>query len=107
MVRFEDKKVGQIYDPLLIFEVLAGAPPRNFDWGDGLRLGGRIQVSQNPDSGFSSDFAHFILEILKNLKILANIQKFSLKIYGGHPFQNFEPGDTSPHPPPGGDAYGS
>ena len=34
------------------------------------RLGGRVQVSQNhlpPNSNFSSDFAHFISEILENL----------------------------------------
>ena len=46
------------------------------DWG------GQIQVSQNylpPNSYFSSDFAQFILEILKNLKILVYIQKFFSK----------------------------
>ena len=38
------------------------------DWGGG---GGRVQFSQNhlpPNSDFSSDIAHFILEILEILK---------------------------------------
>ena len=45
------------------------------------RLRGRIQKSQNhlpSNSDFSSDFAHFNLEILRNLKILVYIQNFFL-----------------------------
>ena len=65
------------------------------DWGEGGR--GQIQASQShlsPNSDFSSDFAHFILEILKNLKISVYIQNFSLKIVisGGTFPRNSEPG---------------
>ena len=43
---------------------------------------GRIQVSRNhlpPSSDFSSDFAHFILEISEDLKEIANIKKVFFK----------------------------
>ena len=58
------------FKPYLI--KMTGASPRSFDWvGDGFRLGGRIQVSQNhlsQNSDFSSDFARFILKLLEELK---------------------------------------
>ena len=58
---------------------ISGASPRSFGCGEeGSRLGGRIQASQNhvpPNSDLCSVFAHFILEILENPKILTNIQK--------------------------------
>ena len=62
---------------------------------------GQIQASQShlsPNSDFSSDFAHFILEILKNLKISVYIQNFSLKIVisGGTFPRNSEPGGRVP-----------
>ena len=59
------------------YEVSTGG--MDADWGGGR---GQIQASQShlsPNSDFSSDFAHFILEILKNLKISVYIQIFSLK----------------------------
>ena len=70
----------------------------NPDWGR------RIQVSRNhppPNSDFFSGFAHFILEILENLKVSANIPKIFCKkrdFWGNIP-QNFETGDTSPASP--------
>ena len=73
-------------------------------WG-WIPTGGRIQVSQNhlpPNSKFSSDFGHFILKMLKDLKILANLyQEFFLKntISGGYPPQ-FQTGGTSCAPIP-------
>ena len=54
-----------------------------------------------PNSYFSSDFAHFILEILNNLKILAYVQNYFFK---KHDFWGYPPGilnrggDTSPPP---------
>ena len=65
--------------------------------------GGQIQVGQNhlpPNSYFSSNFAHFILEILKNLKIFTDIHQFSLKIHpGGISPRISDQGDVSPIPP--------
>ena len=62
---------------------LAGSSPRSFAWGDGFRLGGGTDSGESkpptPNSNFSSDFAHFIVEILESQKKLANIQ-LSLKI---------------------------
>ena len=89
-----------------------GASPQDSD------LGGRIQVVQNhvpPNSDFSSDFALFILEILKNIKIWAYIQKCFFKnrdFWGDIPTEFWTGGDTSPPSPPrwlrpcGGDAHG-
>ena len=68
--------------------------------------GGRIHVSQNhlpTNLDCSPDFAHFILEILENLKTV-NIQNISLNDFWGTSPQNFELGDTSPVPT-GGDAH--
>ena len=66
-------------------------------------------MSQNhlpPNSDFSSEYAHFTLEIWENLKIFAKIQKFSLKvaISGVRP-QKFRNGGTRPPSPHGGDAH--
>ena len=90
---------------------------QSFDWGGG----GQIQVSQNHlplNSDFSSDFAHFDLEILTNPKILvsdfwvsdfwfflflSDFFLFFFLISGGQiSHQNFELGDTSSS----GDAHG-
>ena len=60
-----------------------------------------------PNSNFSSDFGHFILEILENLKVFTNIQKISLKnrdFWGDIP-PEFRTGGTCPRHPPGGDAH--
>ena len=60
--------------------------------------GGQIQVGQNhlpPNSYFSLNFMHFILEILKNLKIFRYSKK-SLKNHSG--FRG-DQGDVSPFPP--------
>ena len=63
--------------------------------------GGRIQVNENhlpPNSDFSSDFGHIILEISENLKILTNKLKIFTKnrdFWGISP-RNFEPGGTRP-----------
>ena len=78
---------------------LPGASPQIFDWG------GRIQVSQNhlpPNSNFSSDFTHFILEILENPKNGKNSKKKSLKplFIGGHPSRNLELGGHDTASPP-------
>ena len=61
-----------------------------------------------PKSDFSPDFAHFVLEILENLKVLTNIQKIFLRItiYGGCP-PKFRPGATRPPIAPGGNAHDS
>ena len=50
-----------------------------FQLGGRILTGGQSQVGGNhltPNSDFSSDFPHFILEILKNHKIWAYIKKF-------------------------------
>ena len=77
---------------------------------DGFRLGGRIHVSENhlpPNSDFSSDFAHFVLKILKNLEILVSVQEFFLKncdFRWGHPpgilNRGGGGGKRTPSPPP-------
>ena len=82
----------------------AGALPQGFEWGNGFQLGRCIQVSQShlpPNFDFSSCIAHVILEILENLKILANIQKISFEHHDflGHP-PEFQTGGTYPHHPP-------
>ena len=74
--------------------------------GDRFRLGGQIQVSQNhlpPNSDFSSDFAHFILEIPENPNFSVNIQKIFFKncdFWGGHPPRILNRGDMYPPSPP-------
>ena len=78
----------------------------NFRLGDGFRLGGRIQVNENhlpPNSYFSSDFGHIILEISENLKILTNKLKNFIKnrdFWGDIPPEFRTGGDTSPPSPP-------
>ena len=69
-------------------------------------------MSQNhlpPNSDFSSDFVHFILEILENMTILAKIQKISINmaISGGDIDPEFRTAGTRPRhpPPPDGDAH--
>ena len=71
------------------------------------RGGGADSVPSNApttNSVFSSDFDHFILKILKNVKLLTSSlkKKISVKIAisGWRPPQTFEPGDESPSPPP-------
>ena len=63
--------------------VQAGVLPRSLDWEGGLiPTGGRIQLSQNhlpQNFDFSSNFAHFILKILENLKMLANIKEKTIE----------------------------
>ena len=82
-----------------------GASPRIFDWGDKSWPGGRIQVSQNhllPNSDFSFDFAHFILERMENPKVLANIPKkipYKPRFLGRTSPRNFEPGGHVPRIP--------
>ena len=81
-------------------------PGRRHEISTGGRIppGGWIQVSQNdlsPNSGFSFDFAHFILEILKNRKILAKIQKKSLKVViSGRTSPRISHRVEEPHPHP-------
>ena len=77
------------------------APPRSFDWG-----GGRILVRQThlpPNYDFSSDFGHFILKILKNLKFLVSYlkQNFKNRYFGGggRPPSTFWLGGRVPRPP--------
>ena len=83
----------------------AGASPRIFDWGTDSDWGEQIQMNQShlpPNSDFSSDFGHFILETLENMKILTNTQKFSLKnrdFWGDIP-PEFRTGATCPRHPP-------
>ena len=66
-------------------QLCSGASQRSFDGGGGgadSDWKGRIQVSRNhlpPNSDFSSDFAHFILEISEDLKEIANIKKIFFK----------------------------
>ena len=73
--------------------------------------GGHSQVGGNhltPNSDFYLDFPHFILEILKNLKILAYIQKFFFKngeFRGDIPPGILNRGGHVPTIPPGGDAH--
>ena len=68
--------------------------------------GERIQVNQNhlpPNSDFSSDFGHFILGTLENLKVLTNIQKLVFKnreFWGGYPTGILKVGIRARHPPP-------
>ena len=56
-----------------------------------------------PNSDFSSDFAHFILEVLENPKVLAKIPKIFFKtrdFWGDIPPEFRTGGDTSPASPP-------
>ena len=62
---------------------------------------GRIPVIQNllpPYSDFSSNLAHFILKILENMKILANIQKilFNSRDFWGYHLPEFRTGGHVP-----------
>ena len=91
----------------------AGVSPRIFDWGDeswrgdGFRW---VKTTYPQNSDFSSDFTHFILDILEKPKVIANIPKISLKnhdFWGTSPW-NFKTGNGTrpPHPPsPGDDAH--
>ena len=91
-----------------VFHALhAEASPRIFDWGGtDSDWGGQIQVNRNhlpPNSDFSSDFGHFILKTLENLKILANMHEIFFKnrdIWGAMPPELRTRGDTSPASPP-------
>ena len=56
---------------------LAVAPPRSFDWGVQI-LVRQTHLPLNFD--FSSDFGHFNLKILKNLKIFVSFGKKYVKI---------------------------
>ena len=59
-----------------------------------------------PNSDFSSDFSHFILEILENPKVLANIPKLLFKnVISGGTSPEFRTGGHVPPHPPGGDAH--
>ena len=85
MQRYPDLALGAMKNPLYLNT--RGVAMK-------FRMRGRTQVSQNqlsPNSDLSSDFAHFILKILENLKILASIQKIFIEnrdLWGDVP-QNF------------------
>ena len=64
-------------------------------------------MSQNhlpSNSDLSSDFGHFILEMLKNLKLLTKVRKFSVHFWGDIPPEFQTGGNAYPHPP-GGDTH--
>ena len=87
-----------------------GGVAMKFRLGGWIPTGGRIQVSINhltPNSKFFSDFGHFIMKMLNDLKILANLyQEFFVKkrdFWGISPtISNW--GDVHPYPP-GDDAH--
>ena len=73
--------------------------------------GGQIRVNQNhlpPNSNFSSDFGHFILKILEDLKIFTNMNKSFFKnrnFWGDTPTEFRTGGGHVPGIPLGGDAH--
>ena len=74
--------VRQSVSPSVLSSVpSAGAPPRSFDGGGGLVLVRQTHLS--PNSDISSDFVHFILNILKNLNILGKFLKIKNRDFWG------------------------
>ena len=82
-----------------------GVSPRSFDWGATDSTEGTDSGESKPPTPkfrFLLGFRTLYLGNVENLKILASIQKFSLKYcdFWGFVSQNFEPGGRVPPSPP-------